>query len=64
MLIHTSVAHTSSVEEGTSEGLQALGKQGMEFGQESEPQLRETAKKSREEIQYLLWKNPHHVFQE
>lgn len=54
MLIHTSVAHTSSVEEGTSEGLQALGKQGMEFGQESEPQLRETAKKSREEIQYLL----------
>lgn len=32
------MAHTSSVEEGTSEGPQAREKQGMESGQDSEPQ--------------------------
>lgn len=32
------MAHTSSVVEGTSAGLQALEKQGMESGQDSEPQ--------------------------
>lgn len=39
------MARTSSIEEGTSEGAQALQKQGMEFGH----RLRETAEKSRAE---------------
>lgn len=42
--------------EGTSEGPQALKKQGTEFGQESEHRFRETAKKSRGENQYLFEK--------
>lgn len=42
----TSMSRTSSVEEGTSEGAQALEKQGMEFGHK----LRETAEKSSGEI--------------
>lgn len=44
----------ASVEEGRSEGPQALEIQGMECGQESEPQLKKTPKKFREEIWYSL----------